>query len=355
VKRIVLTGVGPLTSIGAGKKQFWDAILNGFSGIKKITKLPAFPECYGGEISDINFDEYIPDKKFRRAADISRYTMLAVRLAIDDANPGSPDLENLGIIASLTHGALNHTQPFHRSLIIEGVESVSPILFCDSMLNAPAGNTSIGLSTHGPVHTLVGGRTVSTKAIMLAAQMIHAGTIDRSIIVSAEEYNELSFSCYSRLGFSTLSEGAGALFIENENTMKGTYPYCFLLGIASRSNPSNLPAALNKTIEKSLEMAMLKIHDIDLIMVNSSLSDMKDLYLNNGNMPARCMISLTGSAFSVTTMWDIIVSALMIKYGIVPSFIINKKENISAEIKNIMICVTEREGAASTIILSKYP
>lgn len=355
MKKLVLTGIGPLTPIGTGKKKFWDAILNGFSGIRKITKLPAFPECCGGEISDINFDEYIPDKRFRRAAGISRYIMLAVKLAIDDANHGSQGLENLGIIVSLTHGALNYTQSYHRLLITEGVESVSPIFFCDSILNASAGNTSICFGVHGPVHTLIGGKTIATKAILRAAQMIHAGTIDKSIIVSADELNELSFSCYSRLGLSPLSEGAGALFLENEHTMKGVFPYCYLSGIASRSNPSDLPSAFHKTIEKSLEMASLKLSDIDLVMAEPSLSDMREQYLNTRNILVGCITPLTGSAFSVTTMWNIIVSALMIKYGIAPSSIINKKEKIPAEIRNIMICVTEREGVASTVILSKYP
>lgn len=353
--RLVLTGIGPLTPIGMGKKQFWDAILNGASGIRKITKLPAFSEYYGGEIGDINFDEYIPDKRFRRTADISRYTMLAVKLALDDANPDSSSSENLGIIVSLTHGALNYTQSYHRLLITEGVESVSPIFFCDSILNASAGNTSICFGVHGPVHTLIGGKTIATKAILRAAQMIRAGAIDKSIIVSADELNELSFSCYSRLGLSPLSEGAGALFLENEHTMKGVFPYCYLSGIASRSNPSDLPSVFHKTMEKSLEMANLKTGDIDLVMAEPSLSDMIARCLNTGNIPVGSITPLTGSAFSVTTMWDIIVSALIIKYGIAPSSIISKREKIPDEIRNIMICVTEREGIASTVILSKYP
>lgn len=356
MRRLVLTGIGPLTPIGTGEKQFWNAILNGFSGVRKVTKLPSFPECYGGEISDIRFDKYISDNRFRRAADISRYTMLAVKLALNDANPDPSGLENLGLVVSLTHGALNYTQSYHKSLIIEGIESLSPILFCDSMLNAPAGNTSICFNIRGPVHTIVGGRAISIKAIVLAAQMMHTGTIDKSIIVASDEFNELSLSCYSRLGLSSLSEGAGALFIENENTTKNIYPYCYLSGIASRTNPSNLPAALHKAIESSLKMANLKLHDIDLIMGNLSLSDIQEWRLNAGNIPPiACISSLAGNAFSVTTLWNIIASALMIKYGVIPSSIVHKREKIPNEIRNIMICATEREGVASTVILSKFP
>lgn len=351
MERIVLTGIGPLTPIGTGKKEFLGALINGVCGMKKITKFPSSYDCFGGEINGINFDECITDGRFRRSADISRYTMLAAKLAMDDANISSSDDYDLGIIVSLTHGALNYTQSYHKQLITEGVESVSPILFSDSVLNAPAGNASICFDVHGPVHTLVGGKTTTTKAIILASQMLTTRVVDKSIVVCAEELNELSFLCYTRLGLKEISEGAGAILIESEDTIKGREPYCSISGLATWVNPSNPQTALKETIEKSLDMANLKKKDINLIMVDSSIPDVQVYPFSN--KPVGSINQLTGNAFSATTMWNLILSALIIKRGELPTSVIDSSAEIPDEIRNIMICVLEPEGVASAMILSK--
>ncbi len=351
--RIVLAGLGPLSPIGNGENAFWGAVMDSLCGIKKITRFSATQDCYGGEIGDINFDEYIADSRFRRAADISRYTMLAVKLAADDANISPSNGKDMGITVGLTHGALNYTQSYHRLLITEGAESASPILFSDSVLNAPAGNTSICFGVHGPVHTIIGGKTISTKVIMLAAQMLTTGVIDKSIAVCAEELNELSFFCYLRLGLNAMSEGAGAILLEDEDTLKGDDPYCYLSGISSRFNPSNPQTALREAIEESLEIAHLKGKDIDLIVTDSSIPDIQGLDLSN--KPLGSITHLTGEAFSVSSMWNVILSALIIRHGKVPASVINNSSaEIPAEIRNVMICVEEDEGVASAMTLSEY-
>lgn len=365
MERIVLTGIGPLTPIGKGKREFWSALMDGVCGIKKITKFSTmYPslklrntirDCYGGEINDINFNEHITDGRFRRSADISRYTMLAVKLAMDDANISSSNSNNFGIIIGLTHGALNYTQSYHKLLITEGAESVSPILFSDSVLNAPAGNASICFGIHGPVHTIIGGKTITTKAIILAAQMLTAGVVDKSIVVCAEELNELSFLCYSRLGLNSISEGAGAILLENETTQKGEDPYCYVSGIALQVNPLNPQMALHETIEKSLDMANLKEKDIDLVMVDSFIPDVQENYFSN--KPVGCITQLTGNAFSASIMWSVIVSALIIKRGEIPVRLrrmTNNRVEIPDKIRNVMICVIENKGVASAMILSEY-
>ena len=348
--KIVLTGIGPLTPIGTGKKQFWNAVMEGSSGIKKITRFSKAFKSYGGEISGINFDEYINDRRFRRAADISKYAMTAINLAINDTGIKTLKGEDTALVVGLTHGALNYTEAYHRSLITKEGEDISPILFSDSVLNAPAGNASICFDINGPVHTLIGGATTAIKAMILACQILNNGLINKSIVVSAEELNELSFFCHSKFGMNTISEGAGAILIENENTMTVPYPYCYISGIASRFNPSNLKMALNEAIERCLNTANLMINDIDLVLVDSSVNVKK-------NIPLGCIIPFTGNAFTVTTIWHVILAALIIINGILPPTVINNEVwdyNDPYNINHLMVCTAEKEGNASAVILSKY-
>lgn len=350
MKKLVLTGVGMVTPMGVGREQFWNNVVNGSSGIKRLTKFPAAHETYCGEISDFHFDVSLSDTRFRRAADISKYTLAAVNFAISDAGMKTLDDKDTALVVGITHGALNYAQAFHKTLVKEGADNISPIHFSDSVLNAPAGNTSIGFGIKGPVHTLVGGATTALKAVMLASQMMRSGVVSKSVVVSSDELNELSYYCYSRLGIDTLSEGSGALLIEKEEKTTGKTPYCYLSGMASQCNPSNLNTALYEVINQCLEKADMSPKDIDLVMTDSCVPAKLGLQ----DIPVGCIIPLSGKAFSLTVMLHIIVSSLAIHNGAIPKTIIRNDVSMPDYLQNMLIYSTEEDGIASAMILSKY-
>ncbi len=349
MEKLVLTGIGPVTPVGIGKEQFWNAMVNGYSGIKRLTNISTVHEHHGGEISNFNFDEYVSDGRFRRVADISKYTFVAVNLAIQDAGVRDISGDDTALVVGITHGALNYAQTFHRSLVKEGADNISPIHFSESVLNAPAGNASIGFGIKGPVHTLVGGATTALKGIMFACQMLRSGVVNKSIVVSADELNEFTLYCYSRLGVNILSEGSGAILVEKEADIKDKSPYCYISGMASQCNPSNPDASLTDVMNQCLEKADLRFKDIALVMIDSRVP--AGLHLNN--IPAGCIIPLTGNAFSLTTMWHIILSSLAIKNGTIPKAVIRNKFSMHDSIRNVMICSKEEQGIAAAVILSK--
>ena len=348
---IALTGIGPVTPTGIGKDHFWNNVVNGYSGMRKLTRFLSSHEFNCGEISRFNVDEHLQDSRFRRAADISKYALVATQLAIHDANIKEWRGENTALVMGTTNGPLTYTQVFHSALIREGVDAISPSLFSESVLNAPASNISICFGIRGPVQTLVGGSTTALKTMILACQMLSAGIVDKAIVVSSEELNELSFFCYSRLGNTMLSEGSGAVFIEKASGLNEPSPYCYLSGMASYCDPSNPQDAVSSAVQQSLEMAALELKDIDFIMADSSLPAVRKLYQNI--VPSGCIIPLTGNAFSVTTMWHIILSSLSIKYGTIPASVRIDTMKISNNIRHIMICSAEDKGVSAAVILSK--
>ncbi|MDN3513047.1 MAG: beta-ketoacyl synthase chain length factor [Candidatus Brocadia sp.] len=349
MEKLVLTGVGMVTPMGIGREQFWNNVINGSSGIKRLTKFPTTHETYCGEISDFHFDVSISNNRFRRAADISKYTLTAVNLAISDAGTKTLDDKDTALVVGITHGALNYAQTFHKALVTEGVDDLSPIHFSDSVLNAPAGNVSIGFGIKGPIHTLVGGATTAIKAVMLASRMLDSGVASKSIVVSSEALNELSLYCYSRLGIHTLSEGSGAILIEKEGKITGTTPYCYIAGMASGINPSNSCTALNTVVDQCLEKADISPKDIDLVMTDSCVPVKSGLT----DIPAGCIMPLSGNAFSLTVMLDIIVSSLAIKNGTIPEAIVRNAVSISDSLQNVLIYSTEEDGIAAAMVLSK--
>jgi len=350
MSRMLITGIGSVSPVGIGKEQIWDAVKNGYSAIGKSNRFPSMGDVYCGEIGEMAFDEYIKDGRFRRAANISKYALVAGSLAINDARKESIRGDRTTMIMGITHGALNYTQSFHKSLIKEGVNTASPLFFSDSVLNAPAGNAAICFDIKGPVHTILGDNETALKSIMIACGILKRNVADKALVVSSEELNELSFFCRSQKGIKHISEGSGAVLIEKEERIRNISPYCCVAGMASQYNPSHPDEAFIEVIVHSLEKAHLRPEDIDLVMTASSMPVKSPLR----HVPVASIVPFVGNAFAVTAMWHIILSALAIKNGKIPGTVIADKYSMPQQIRNIVICSFAKEGIASAIILSRY-
>jgi len=86
-EEFVITGIGMVCASGTGKETFWDALINSRTGLKNITRFDTGgrKSHLGGEVPDFDLDAVFPDRRFRRAADVSKYCLASSKLAIDDA------------------------------------------------------------------------------------------------------------------------------------------------------------------------------------------------------------------------------------------------------------------------------
>ncbi|MEK6598771.1 MAG: beta-ketoacyl synthase N-terminal-like domain-containing protein [Deltaproteobacteria bacterium] len=200
----VITGIGIVSPIGIGNPVFWDALLAGRTGIKEIKSFNTEGQRsrLGAEINTDDIDAVFSDKRFRRAAKISKYCLAAADMAIKDSglNPSVWDPAKTGLVVGVTHGAMNYTRDFHTALIREGALSASPMFFSDSVLNAPAGNASIAFNIKGAAHTIAGGIPAGIDAIDYAIRVMRNNNLDVCIAGGAEEIDALVFDSYARFG-----------------------------------------------------------------------------------------------------------------------------------------------------------
>jgi 3-oxoacyl-[acyl-carrier-protein] synthase II len=352
MKRPVISGLGLLSPFGAGMEPLWQSLASGSSGIRSLSRFSSVSGALGSEITDIDLDDIIDNRKFRRAADVSKYALAAIQLAINDASLDSAAGEDSAMVTAVTHGAMNYTQAYHKSLVTGGVEDISPILFSDSVLNAPAGNASICYGIQGAVHTIVGGTAASIKAAMIACRLIREDGINRSVVVSAEEMNELSFYCRKKLGESEMSEGAGVFLIEDASVRKGRQPYCCISGYASYIDPDGPDVSFQMAVDKALSMAGIAKHDLDF-----ALTDMPPgmCMRHLDGIPSDTVSRYTGNAFCVSSSWNIMLAAYIIYKDALPDSFIKRceEERKLNTIRNVIVCNLEETGAAAAIVLSK--
>lgn len=334
MERVIITGLGPVSSLGIGKERFWHSLCSGSSA--------------AGAIVGFRFDEHIDDRRFRRIAPLSQYALVAARHALADAGLKSLDADSTAVIMGLTHGALNYTQQFHGALAEEGPGSVSPLLFSDSVLNAPAGNVSIYLAVRGPVHTLVGGAEAGIKAMALAHRLLSEGTVERAVVISAEELNELSLHCYARLGSGPLGEGAAALVLEREG--KGSSPpYCSLVSTASLCNPSNPGGTAAAAVKRCLERVSLDERSLDLIVADNESSS----ELERVRAATASIVPMTGNAFALSTLWHVLFSALVVREGAAPRATLAGPVTPPASPRRVLVCSRDGQGSAAALLLER--
>lgn len=87
MRRVVITGVGPLTPVGIGKQKTWKAICEGKSGIDYITKFDAagYRSRIAGEVRGFKPEEFLEHKEIKRTDLFVQYAVAATKMALDDA------------------------------------------------------------------------------------------------------------------------------------------------------------------------------------------------------------------------------------------------------------------------------
>lgn len=146
--RVVITGIGVIAPNGIGKENFWNALKEGKSGIKKISTFDAseLPVQIAGEVTDFKPEDYIEDrKKIRRMARFSQFAVACTKMAIEDSglNLKEVDTEKLLICLGVSTSAMDLIESQHKKFISRGYKrilpfgifSATPNMACQEILN----------------------------------------------------------------------------------------------------------------------------------------------------------------------------------------------------------------------------
>lgn len=328
----VITGIGIVSPIGIGKSAFWDALLARRTGIKEITSFNTrgYKSRFGAEITPDDIDAVFFDKRFRRAANISRYCLAAAWLAIKDSglDPSGWDPAKVGLVVGVTHGAMNYTREFHAALIREGVLSASPMFFSDSVLNAPAGNASIAFNIKGAAHTIVGGVPAGIDAIDYAIRVMKNNNLDVCIAGGVEEIDALVFDSYARFGLlSPNNRGKEGIkpFASDRNGFVAGEGSCMLVlekKEAAVKRAANVYAGISdaRDFDNKIIYAATGANGTDKDVVEAGI--LKALLAGNNKSAAKVFVGnikpLVGECFAAGSAMQAASAAMTLYKGIIP-------------------------------------
>ena len=308
MKRVVVTGMGLLTSIGNNKKTSWDNLINKKSGIKKIknfdvSNLPA--KIAGYVNNDSEEEHYFNEKLFLDSRDINRndrfiqYGLVAAEMAIEDAGlKNISEHKKLRTGVSVGSGIGGLETIYEGSLTINNKEpkKLSPFFIPSSLVNLLSGQISIKYGFKGPNHSVVTACATGAHSIGDSGEMIKRGAADIMIAGGSEaavcklgiagfcaarslstSFNDNPSEASrpwdkNRDGF-VMGEGAGIVVLEEMEFAKkrGAHIYAELLGYGMSGDAHHITAPAEdgdggyRAMKSALEMANITSDKVDYI------------------------------------------------------------------------------------------
>lgn len=302
-RRVVVTGMGAVTSLGTGVEKFWSAIKAGECGVGPIEGFP-LQDLYihiGGEVRDFDPRVHCGSKLLQLADRYSQYAGAAAREAVEQAGIETP-LKNGDRAASIIGsgiGGLATLEKGYEDLFILKKKATHPLTLLRSIGSSACAHVSIDYGIRGPVFGTVSACSTAAHAIGLAFQMIRAGMIDVALAGASEA--ALTFGsmrawqamrvlspdgCFpfaKRRNGTVLAEGAGILFLEDYEhaRARGANILAELMGFGMTSDAADM---VNPDIEgptSAMQIALadagLSAGDIDYLNAHGTATAVNDI------------------------------------------------------------------------------
>ncbi len=189
-RRVVVTGIGLVSSLGIGTEPNWAALCAGQSGIAPITKFDAaqFATRIAGEVKDFDPLRFIEKKDVKKMDVFIQYAIAASQFAMDDSGfVITPELgPRVGVFIASGIGGFTTIEREHKALLEGGPRKISPFFIPSAIINLAAGQVSIRYGAKGPNSATCTACSASAHAIGDAFEIIRRGDADVMIAGGSE-------------------------------------------------------------------------------------------------------------------------------------------------------------------------
>ena len=362
-RRVVVTGLGIVTSLGETLDGMWANVCAGKSGIKKISRWDAtkYPVYIGGECSDFDLTTYgVEAREAKRMDRFGQFAVAASISAVKDSGIdfAQADRTRCGTLIGTGIGGIETLEEQTKTLISQGVRRVSPFTVPRLMSNAGSGNVAIRYNLMGPSTTVATACATGSNAIGDAARLIQYGTADVMVAGGAEatlcEIGLCSFIASRALstrnedptrasrpwdkdrdGF-VMSEGAGIVILEEYEYAKkrGARIYAELVGYGMTCDAHHITAPLEdgsgaaRSMALALADASINPDAVDYINAHGTstllgdLAETKAVKAVFGAHAYKLAVSSTksqlGHLLGASGGVEAVISTLALQHGVIP-------------------------------------
>ena len=360
--RVAVTGLGVVSPIGTSTEAFWNALMEGRSGVRRITTFdPSAYDCQiAAEVVDFDPAAYLDRKEVRRNDRNVHFAVAAARQALDDAHLSvTPQIrDDVGVIIGTGTGGAMTWEAQHQLLLERGPGRVSPFFVPMMMHNSASGIVSMLTGARGPNFSVASACATGGNAIGEAMRKIQRGDAVAMICGGTEAaITPLSLAGFTaekalstrndapakavrpfdlhRDGF-VMGEGAGVVVLEawEHAERRGAPIHAELVGYGASADafhitqpdPEGDGAAL--AMRRALKDARLEPHEIGYINAHGTSTEYNDKFETFAikrifgeaakRVPVSSTKSMTGHLLGAAGGVELIASVLAVARGMLP-------------------------------------
>jgi len=366
-RRVVITGTGLITALGTGTEKNWQALLQGKSGIGRITRFETakLAVTIAGEVRDFEVEKFLERKEARRMDPFCQYAIAAADMAVQESaipigldKPNGYDPERVGVIVGSGIGGLSSFEESHAAALQKGFDRLSAFFILKMISNMAPGRISMRFDCKGPNWGPVSACSTSAHAIGEAYKSIRWGETDAMIaggseaaitalgIGGFEAMKALSTNVADptkasrpfdkdRDGF-VMGEGAGVVVLEELESARrrGAKIISEVVGYAANSDayhetqPAPEGEGAVRCMRLALKSAGLNPEDVGYINAHGTSTPFNDMNETKaiktvfGEHARKLMVSstksMTGHMLGASGGAEAIITSLAISRGVIP-------------------------------------
>ncbi|MDD5079219.1 MAG: beta-ketoacyl-[acyl-carrier-protein] synthase family protein [Candidatus Omnitrophica bacterium] len=350
-KRVVITGIGVISSIGIGQDVFWKNLLLGKSGISKVTSFDTSNHNthIGGEIKNFNPSDFMTKKRARLVGKTSQLAIAATRLALKDAglDKKSASLFINGVCFGTTMGEIQALESADRIWIKSHRTQLEPISMYQSPANHIPTNVAIEFNIHGYNRIFTTACAAGNYALGFAYDLIRHGKIHCAVTGGADAMSWISFTGFNKVGATSPvkcqpfdknrkgmipGEGAGALIVEelDHAIARRHRIYAEILGYGLSCDSFHMTNPQVEGVERCMRNAIFEtntdIDKIDYICAHGTGTKSNDRteatainnIFKNRQVPTSSIKSMLGHTMGAASALEAITCCLAVKNDIIP-------------------------------------
>ncbi len=360
--RVVVTGLGAVTPLGIGVSAFWQGLVEGQSGIRRLTHfdVSGWPVQIGGYIAEFDPTHYMPAKVARRTARFVQLAIAATEEALADANLdlSQYDSTRVGVEIGNAVGDLNTITREHKVIMEKGPRRVAPYAGPSVLVNMGACQVAIRYGIKGPAGSPVAACATGLYAVGDAVRRIQRGEVDIVIAGSSEALlTPIAIAAFWRLqALSTrnddperacrpfdkdrdgtvMSEGAAVLILEREDVAlaRGARVYGEIVGYGVSADAYHLVApdpqggGAARAMQLALDEAGVAPQEVDWISAHGTATPLNDISETLAikrvfgeaaySVPVSSIKSMIGHTLGAAGAVSLVANFKAIETGIIP-------------------------------------
>ncbi|WP_127585761.1 beta-ketoacyl-ACP synthase II [Paenibacillus koleovorans] len=408
-RRVVITGMGVMTSLGHELDTFWNNLMAGKSGVSLVEAFDVsdYPTRIAAEIKDFNPENYMDRKEARKMDRFVQFAVAASHSALKDANLNietDMDPERAGVYIGSGIGGLGTWEDQHNVLLEKGPKRVSPFFIPMMIANMASGQVSMQTGAKGPNSTAVTACATGTHSIGDSYKLIQRGDAEvmicggaeatirptgmagfcalRAMSTRNEEPDKASRPFDTGRDGFVMGEGSGILILEEleHARTRGARIYGEVIGYGMSGDAYHMtdpdPAGAARCMAKALKDAGIAPEEVDYINAHgtstpvgdrSETTAIKSAFGDHAyKLAVSSTKSMTGHLLGAAGGVEAVISGLTLTYGRIaptinlvdqdPECDLDYVPNVARE-ANVKIAMSNSFGFGghnATIILKKY-